>query len=222
MIEKSRLSYLQKGCIMKKTLLNFADLMCSWCWGFSPVMEKIHAKAKDKAELQIFVGGLRPFTEHVMTDQDKSYVRNHWDHVAEASGQPFDYALFDRGDFTYDTEPACRAVVTLRRIEPDLAPKMLARLHKAFYAENQDTTDTNVLADLAHEVGVPRGDFQIAFEDDATKQETLADFQYAQRSQVTGFPTVIGVTEGAQSIALTLGFRAWEGVEPTLDDWLSA
>ena len=73
-----------------------------------------------------------------------------------------------------------------------------------------------------HEVGVPRGDFQIAFEDDATKQETLADFQYAQRSQVTGFPTVIGVTEGAQSIALTLGFRAWEGVEPTLDDWLSA
>lgn len=132
MIEKSRLSYLQKGCIMKKTLLNFADLMWSWCWGFSPVMEKIHAKAKDKAELQIFVGGLRPFTEHVMTDQDKSYVRNHWDHVAEASGQPFDYALFDRGDFTYDTEPACRAVVTLRRIEPDLAPKMLARLHKAF------------------------------------------------------------------------------------------
>jgi putative protein-disulfide isomerase len=77
MIKKSRLSYLQKGLIMKKTLLYFADPMCSWCWGFSFVMEKIHAKAKDKAELQIFVGGLRTFMEHVMTDQDKTYVRNH-------------------------------------------------------------------------------------------------------------------------------------------------
>ena len=98
---------------------------------------------------------------------------------------------------------------------------MLARLNKAFYAE-KDTTDTNVLADLAHEVGIPRGDFQIAFEYDATKQETLADIQYAQRSQATGFPTLIGVTEGAQPIVLTLGYRAWEGVEPTLDDWLRA
>ncbi len=207
---------------MTKTLLYFADPMCSWCWGFAPVMEKIRDRAKGAATLQIFVGGLRPFTDHVMSDKDKSYVRNHWDHVAEASGQPFDYAFFDRDGFTYDTEPACRAVVAVRRIDPELAPRMLDRLHKAFYAENQDTTDPDVLADLAHEIGVARGDFQIAFEDDATKQETLADFDYAQRSQITGFPTLVGVAEGSQPVALTIGFRPWERIEPAIDAWLKS
>lgn len=207
---------------MDKTLLYFADPMCSWCWGFSPVMEKILSKTGDKAQLQIFVGGLRPFTDHVMTDKDKSYVRNHWNHVAEASGQPFDFDFFERSDFTYDTEPACRAVVAVRRLEPDLAPAMLARLHRAFYAENRDTTDPEVLADLAHEIGVPREDFQIAFADEVSKQETLADFQYAQRSQITGFPTLVGVQKDQTPVALTIGFRPWEHMEPALGQWLAA
>lgn len=205
---------------MNKTLLYFADPMCSWCWGFSPVMDKILARTADVADVQIFVGGLRPFTDHVMTDKDKAYVRGHWDHVAEASGQPFDYTFFDRTGFTYDTEPACRAVVAVRRIDPALAPAMLARLHKAFYAENLDTTDPDVLARLAGEIGLPGSDFQIAFDDAQTKQETLADFQYAQRSQITGFPTLVGVGEGTTPVALTIGFRPWDGIEAALDAWL--
>ncbi len=207
---------------MSKTILYFADPMCSWCWGFQPVMDKVRAAIGGKAAIQIFVGGLRPFTEHAMTDQDKSYVRNHWEHVADASGQPFDFAFFDKAGFTYDTEPACRAIVAVRRIAPDLAHDMLNRLHRAFYAECKDTTDPDVLADLAHEIGVPRGEFQIAHADEATKQETLAEFQYAQNSQITGFPTVIGVTEGETPVALSLGFRPWERMEPALNEWLDA
>ncbi len=205
---------------MSKTILYFADPMCSWCWGFQPVMDEVRAAVGDKAAIQIFVGGLRPFTDHAMTDKDKRYVRNHWEHVAEASGQPFDFGFFDRDGFTYDTEPACRAVVTVRKLAPDLAHAMLNRLHRAFYAEGMDTTDPDQLADLAHDVGVPRGDFEIAFAAEETKQETLADFYYAQKAQITGFPTVVGVEEGQPPVALTIGFRPWEGLEPDLAAWL--
>lgn len=207
---------------MSKTILYFADPMCSWCWGFQPVMDKIREAIADKAVIQIFVGGLRPFTEHAMTDTDKSYVRNHWEHVAEASGQPFDFAFFDKQGFTYDTEPACRAIVAVRRLAPDLAHDMLNRLHQAFYVECRNTTDENILADLAHEIGVPRGDFEIAFADDETKQETLAEFHYAQNSQITGFPTLVGIAESETPVALSLGFRPWERMEPVLTDWLAA
>ena len=206
---------------MPRKLLYFADPMCSWCWGFQPVMEKIRDHVGGKAGVEIFVGGLRPFTDHVMTDKDKSYVRNHWDHVHEASGQPFDFSFFERTDFTYDTEPACRAVVAARRIDADFAHPMLDRLHRAFYAENKDTTDPEVLADLAHEIGIPRGDFQIAHSDARSKQETLAEFHYAQRSQITGFPTLIGVADGTQPVALTMGFRPWQNMAPVMDAWLA-
>ena len=206
---------------MSKTILYFADPMCSWCWGFAPVMEKVRAQIGDQADIQVFVGGLRPFTEHAMTDKDKSYVRNHWTHVQEASGQDFDFTFFDREDFTYDTEPACRAIVAVRKIEPKLAIDMLNRLHKAFYSEGKDTTDAEVLADLASEVGLPRGDFEIVFADEQTKQETLGEFQYAQRSGIQGFPTVVGVDGDTPPVALTMGFRLWDAMEPAVEGWLS-
>jgi len=206
---------------MEKTLIYFADPMCSWCWGFQPVMSKIRERVDGLAETVIFVGGLRPFTDHAMTEKDKSYVRNHWNHVFEASGQPFDSAFFERENFVYDTEPACRAVVAARRMDEGKSHAMLDRLHRAFYAECQDTTDPEVIANLATEIGLDRDAYKVAFEDESSRQETLAEFQYTQRSQINGFPTLVGVTEGRRPVALTMGFRPWEAMEPIVESWLA-
>jgi putative protein-disulfide isomerase len=206
---------------MEKTLIYFADPMCSWCWGFQPVMSKIRERVDGLAETVIFVGGLRPFTDHAMTEKDKGYVRNHWNHVFEASGQPFDFAFFERENFVYDTEPACRAVVAARRMDEGKSHPMLDRLHRAFYAECQDTTDPEVIANLATEIGLDRDAYKVAFEDESSRQETLAEFQYTQRSQINGFPTLVGVTEGRRPVALTMGFRPWEAMEPIVESWLA-
>lgn len=206
---------------MDKTLIYFADPMCSWCWGFQPVMEKIRKRVDGIADTVVFVGGLRPFTDHVMTDKDKSYVRSHWTHVREASGQPFDFTFFDRDGFVYDTEPACRAVVATRRLDESKAHAMLDRTHRAFYAEGRDTTDPEVLADLAAEIGLDRAAFLETHSEEQSRQETLSEFQYTQRSQVGGFPTLVGVTEGIQPTALTMGFRRWDAMEPIIETWLA-
>lgn len=205
---------------MDKTLIYFADPMCSWCWGFQPVMERIRARVAGIAETVIFVGGLRPFTEKAMTNKDKGYVRSHWIHVEEASGQPFDFSFFERDGFVYDTEPACRAVVAARRLDPAKAHPMLDRLHRAFYAEGRDTTAPAVLADLAADVGLDPDAFRATHDEEQSRQETLAEFQYTQRSRIGGFPTLVGVAEGTRPEALTMGFRPWEAMEPIVEDWL--
>ena len=63
----------------------------------------------------IELGGLRPGTTQVMHQAAKDSTRTHWEHVYEASGQPFDFGFFDRQDFVYDTDPAARATVMVRR-----------------------------------------------------------------------------------------------------------
>lgn len=202
-----------------KTLLYFADPMCSWCWGFAPAMARIREMAAGRADVQLFVGGLRPFTEKAMTDKAKAATREHWDHVHDASGQPFDYAFFARDGFVYDTEPACRAIVAVRRIDPDLAFPMLERLHRAFYAENRDVTDTDVLTACAGDVGLPATDFQIAFADKATQEETLVDFTYTQKSGIGGFPTLVAVEDGKASL-VTMGYQPFEVLADGLAGWL--
>ena len=86
-------------------LIYFADPMCSWCWGFSPVIEAVRERFGPSLPIRLMLGGLRPGTTEPMTEGSKREICEHWEHVHEASGQPFDWSFFDREGFIYDTEP---------------------------------------------------------------------------------------------------------------------
>ena len=73
---------------------------------------------KDRMPLKLVMGGLRAGNTAPMRPEDKDYIKGAWIRVNAASGQPFNFAFFDREGFVYDTEPACRAVVTARRLQP--------------------------------------------------------------------------------------------------------
>ena len=85
--------------------------MCSWCYGFAPVIAALAERFEDRLPLQIVMGGLRAGNAEPMRAEDKDYIRGAWTQVDAATGQPFDMSFFDRESFVYDTEPACRAVV---------------------------------------------------------------------------------------------------------------
>ena len=98
----------------ERHLLYFADPMCSWCYGFLPVISALADEFQDSLSLRVVMGGLRAGNTQAMRPQDREYIRSAWTNVGEASGQPFDFSFFDRDTFVYDTEPACRAVVVTR------------------------------------------------------------------------------------------------------------
>ncbi len=94
--------------------LYVADPLCSWCYGFAPVMDQLAAHFAGRLGVRVIMGGLRAGNTKAMRAEDKAYIKDAWTRVAAASGQKFDHAFFDREGFIYDTEPACRAVVTVR------------------------------------------------------------------------------------------------------------
>ena len=200
----------------------FADPMCSWCWGFAPVIERLNAIYGEALPIRLILGGLRPGTTQVMHQAAKASTRTHWEHVHEASGQPFDFGFFDRRDFVYDTDPAARATVLVRRERPDQALAFLERAQRAFYAENRDVTKAEVLADLAAEFGIPREGFAERLESDQLKQETWRDYGTSQRAGVVGFPTLIAGpnTDGTFGL-VTSGFQPAEAILPAIGEWVA-
>ena len=202
----------------ERHLLYFADPMCSWCWGFSPSVDRMIEDLPDTLEIRPVMGGLRPGTTEIMHDRAKDSTRNHWEHVKEASGQPFDFEFFNRNDFVCDTEPACRAVVTARRLDAGKALAVLKSVQHAFYAENRDVTNINELAAIAQSHGFEDRAFHSAYEDAETITETQGDFWLSQASGVTGFPTLLAVEDGKAQI-VTIGYRRWEDFGPALSAW---
>ena len=136
-----------------------------------------------------------------------------------ASGQRFNFEFFDRDDFVYNTEPACRAVVTARRLAPLKAIPMMKSVQQAFYTENRDVTQTDELVGIAVATGFDEGEFETVFEDMDTMDETRGDFWLAQNSRVTDFPTLIAVQDG-KAQAVTIGYSPWKQIGPALKQWM--
>ena len=212
-----------------KHLLYVADPMCSWCYGFSPVITEIAERLAGFAPVRLVMGGLRPGETRPNRDKDKDYLRQAWAHVAQASGQAFNPAFFERENFVYDTEPACRAVVTIRHVYPQEALSFLARLSTAFYADNRDITQTDVLGDIAQEAGFNRAEFLVAFQSDSARADTQQDFAICQDAGIRGFPTLLAGIDGQGSggaergySILTRGFCALDEMAGALEQWAAA
>lgn len=204
-------------------LVYFADPMCSWCWGFSTVVEAVRGRFGPDLPIWLILGGLRPNTVEPLTEAAKREIREHWEHVQEASGRPFDWTFFDREGFVYDTEPASRAVVAARRAGTDAALDFLTRAHAAFYAHNHDVTDEEVLADLGAEAGHNRATFLESLRSEEVRQETWSDFAIAQRAGIRGFPCLLAAVGGRSDYGLvTNGFQSAERILPALERWLAA
>jgi putative protein-disulfide isomerase len=204
-------------------LIYFADPMCSWCWGFAPVIAAITHAFADSLPIRLVLGGLRPGTTEPLDETRKASLREHWTHVHEASGQPFDLDFFTREHFIYDTDPACRAVAALRHAGMPIALAALHRLQEAFYARNQDVKDLAVQTEIAVALGQDADTFRAAVTSEAIRQETWRDYALSQNTGVTGFPTLIaGTGQDNQYAMVTKGFERGERILPALGRWLAA
>jgi putative protein-disulfide isomerase len=203
-------------------LVYFADPMCSWCYGFSPVIAALAERFENRLPLDVVMGGLRAGNTESMRAKDKEFIRQSWTRVGAATGQPFDMAFFDREGFVYDTEPACRAVVTARRLMPRMALPFMARIQQAFYAENRDMTAAGEIAGVAEEAGFDRAEFGSAFGSAQARNETFRDFLAAQSLGIRGFPTLIAGSEARGYALLTNGYRPFEDLAEPLERWLAA
>jgi putative protein-disulfide isomerase len=205
-----------------KRLVYFADPMCSWCYGFSPVIAAIAERFEERMPLQLVMGGLRAGNTAPMRQQDKDYIRDAWTRVGAASGQAFDLSFFDREGFVYDTEPACRAVVTARRLLPRIALGFMGRISQAFYAENRDMTSPDEIAAVAEEAGFDRQTFSETFLAPDTRNATFRDFLTAQDLGIRGFPTLIAGSDEQGYALITSGYRPLEDLAEPLERWWAA
>lgn len=197
-----------------------ADPMCSWCWGFSPVIEAVRAQYRDRLKIALVLGGLRHETTPVTAAQ-RDEILHHWHAVHARTGQPFRFEGALPEGFVYDTEPACRAVATMGGIDPTQVFPLFRAIQTAFYAEGRDVTRADVLAELAAALGVDPAVFLQAFESDDARARTQAHFRQARQAGVRGFPALV-LQQDAQLRPVSAGCQPLDQVQAAIDRFLAA
>ncbi|MBU1667521.1 DsbA family protein [bacterium] len=170
---------------MKTHLIFVIDPMCSWCWGFHPVMEELRAKHSDTFEFSLVVGGLRTKGQMAWNAESKQYLAQNWNAVHVKTKQAFNFSTLNRTHFDYDTYPACKAVVTIRELWGDEASfKYLGKIQEAFYTKGEDITSLETLLYYVGTTPPCLSDALSAKEQQKQKKEAFLKFYNSKRAEI--------------------------------------
>lgn len=193
-------------------LIYIADPMCAWSYGFGPELAAL-LEGVPGLPVDVVVGGLRPYNKNVMEAARRAELKAQWEQVAKETGLPFSYDILAQEDFTYDTEPASRAVVAARKLAPQASLYVFHEIQRLFFSEGKNVTQGEVLASIAckalAEQGYPvdEATFLVTWNSDIAVKETNDDFLLTEKWELKGFPTLV-LERGADLDLVTSGYVA--------------
>jgi putative protein-disulfide isomerase len=174
------------------------DPMCSWCWGISPTVGAVEAFCEAEGiEFSIIMGGLRAGGGDPWNAAFKDFLRNEWRHVTQATGQPFGVTLLEKPHFDYNTEPACRAVATVKLLQArnhlpsSTSLKFFSATQHKFYVEGQDPKVVDFYASICASLALDFDEFRAAFNSSEGLQAVQQDFVRCRQWGVRSFPTLL-------------------------------
>ena len=198
-------------------IIYVGDPMCSWCWGIAPgLMQLKEHFAKEKIDFEIIVGGLRPGGGDAWDDKMKEFLKHHWQEVNAKSGQPFGYSLFDKENFNYDTEPACRAIVTAKNWPSVDLLSFFEAIQRKFYVDSEDPNEPVFYKDICEKFGVNFDDFKSDFLSSEAKNKTNEEFMLNRQWGIRGYPAVL-VQSNNQLNLIANGFSTFEEMKERVE-----
>jgi len=188
----------------------FASPMCSWCWGFSPVLQKIKKSFPDK-DIRLVLTPFRIDTTQPMDDKLRNYVLGQWRKVYGATSQPFDFNFSMPKDFIYNTRLVCLAIKAFKKQLAEQELKFMHALQESFYTLNKDLTNLEILIEIAEEFPVDMAVFAADMQSDILLNQLQEDFDLCQQLSVQSYPTLMSESNGNYAI-LANGCSGFEDV----------
>lgn len=167
------------------------DPMCSWCWGFTPVIEAVQEAYGSRLVTEMMLGGLYPGGTEPLSDVERHDLLHDWRQVHERTDQPFDFDHAMPPGFSCNSEPPSRAVLAAASLNENKGFAMMKAVQSAFYAGALDVSNMEILAELAVGLGLNRKKFLQSYESDAVRSATQAQFIKTRQMGVRGLPALV-------------------------------
>jgi putative protein-disulfide isomerase len=172
------------------------DAYCGWSHGFARTLLEVAARRPD-LPIEVVSGGLFTGPRRVPIRRF-GYVQGANAQIAELTGAEFGDAyerLIADGSFVMDSEAAARGFAALRQAAPERAAELAAALQHAFYVDGRSLSDADTYRAVAEAAGLDGDAVVAAFLAPEAAATAQADFARSATLGVTGFPTLLAVTD---------------------------
>ena len=177
---------------MKTTLIYVHDPMCSWCWGFSDVYQKLVEQLPEEIEVLRLLGGLAPDSDVPMPESMQAMLQQAWQRIETMiPGKQFNFDFWSQCVPRRSTYPACRAVIAAREQGDQYDVIMTQAIQQAYYQQARNPSDDATLIELAGEIGLDQHRFASQLLDAKTHQQLLDEINTARSIGIDSFPSLM-------------------------------
>ena len=194
-------------------LLYIYDAYCGWCYGMSPIIQRVAQEFAGRITVGVLSGGM-------VTQDEVGPIGESWEYIGEAlqqvervTGVQFGDAykqLGQEGTTIQNSEPPARAVHAFRQLDPEGRAAAFAHdIQLALFERGEDLNVAATYEVLVQPYGVNAAEFRRVFEQPETATAVQQEFAAVNRIGVQGFPTVL-LRVGSQGYVLSRGYQPYE------------
>lgn len=167
------------------------DPMCSWCWGFKPVLSLLTQQLPANIQLEYILGGLAPDTDQPMPAEMQQQIAATWKRIQQViPGTEFNFDFWTKCQPRRSTCIACRAVIAAQKLQPDMGMAMLDAIQHAYYLQAKNPSDATTLIALAEQLGLDIRQFEQLLNAEQTQLELQRQIDFARRIGADSFPSL--------------------------------
>ncbi len=169
------------------------DALCSWCYGFSPVIKAVFEQYQQRFEFEVISGGLILGNRTGPIGVVAPYVESAYKRIEEVTGVHFGEAFLrqlEKGDMIMDSERPAVALSVFKSYQPEKAISFVHDLQICIHYEGQDPNDEAMYRYLAVNFGIDPDEFVYRMHEETFKQLAYYDFALAKQLQTQSYPAV--------------------------------
>jgi len=192
------------------------DAYCGWCYGFSPVIRKLHENYKDRLGFEVLSGGMIRPEQPTHFAPAARYIQTAYKRVEETTGvqfgQDFLWHVFhpDETDWFPDSTMPAIALWIFKEYAPERQVEAAADLQFALNFEGRDLTDPEAYRHLLPEYGIAEDDFYAKLAGAEYRDRAIGEFALVQQLRVQGFPAVLLQVADHRFYLLANGYSDYE------------
>jgi putative protein-disulfide isomerase len=177
-------------------LIYIHDPMCSWCWAFRPTLSELLRQLPEGIGFSRLLGGLAPDSNAPMPEALRTTLQATWQRIQQKLPEtPFNYDFWRANTPRRSTYPACRAVIAAREMDREKEDAMILAIQKAYYLQARNPSDSEILIQLADEIGLEPTSFEQALLNPKTQETLACEITQASQWGVWSFPSLLLQTD---------------------------
>jgi putative protein-disulfide isomerase len=200
-------------CMMRDKIFYIYDALCGWCYGFSPVIEKLYEAYKGEIDFEVLSGGMIMGDRVGPVGKVAPYISSAYKEVENTTGVKFGDAFLNNilapGTAILSSEKPSIALCVFKTYQPDRSVLFAGTLQRAIYYDGIEPDNINSYGKYAEKHNIDPVDFTVKMKEKTYRDMADCEFQQVAEWGIGGFPTVV-YRRGEKYFLVARGYTSFE------------